>query len=791
MNHRIIILLLVTLITGQTCWAQAAQPAIKDDFKSSTLNQPGQTYPQVNSQGYARFRIAAPQAQSVRVSLGGLQRGGFALDRGEEGVWTGVTQKPLDQGFHYYHLTVDGGTFNDPGTLNFYVSPDTAHEFLSWRRSLREFAPLLFNQDGENAASRPRRAATRRRQGARGGFGAPIELGPDDKPAFDDPPTDFRTVQDNVPRGKEEMIEYDSRTVGTRRKMLVYTPPGYSSDRTYPVLYLLHGIGGDETEWQRFCTPNVILDNLIARGQAQPMIIVMPNGRAQKNDRAEGNVFESAPAFANFEYDLLNDVIPAIEARYSVRANRQSRALAGLSMGGGQSLNFGLAHLDVFAWVGGFSSAPNTKAPAELVPDPQAVKEQLKLLYLSCGNQDGLIRISQGVHNHLKENNVPHIWHVDAHGHDGDTWAKNLHYFAQRIFRDTTPQGVPALKDVFKDDFLIGGAFNRRMVTGRSPDAAALAATHLNTATAENDMKWQRIHPRNGQYNWQPADSFMDFCEAHRMVPIGHCLVWHSQVPRQVFRDDEGNDLTRDALLARMEEHIKAVVGRYKGRIKGWDVVNEALNGDGTLRPTPWLKIIGQGAEAKRYDYIEKAFQWAHEADPDAELYYNDYGLETSRTKCDGAVAIVKHLQSRGIRIDGVGIQLHGGLTYPKAEDLEYAVTSLAATGVKVMITELDIRTRRRGYRGADISRVNRQSTSDPSADAAEVQKKLAQKYAEIFSVLVKHRQDVTRVTFWGVYDGASWIGGSPLLFDRDCQPKEAFFAVVKAARDTMSRQSD
>jgi len=231
------------------------------------------------------------------------------------------------------------------------------------------------------------------------------------------------------------MVEYDSKTVGTRRKMLIYTPPGYSTDRRYPVLYLLHGIGGDETEWQRFCSPNVILDNLIADGKAEPMIIVMPNGRAQKNDRAEGNVYNTAPAFANFEYDLLNDVIPAVEARYSVYKDRQHRALAGLSMGGGQSLNFGLGHLDTFAWIGGFSSAPNTKAPAELIPDPAAAKEQLKLLYISCGNKDGLIRISQGLHNYLKEHNIPHIWNVDSHGHDPDSWGKNLYHFAQHLFK--------------------------------------------------------------------------------------------------------------------------------------------------------------------------------------------------------------------------------------------------------------------------------------------------------------------------------------------------------------------
>ena len=158
------------------------------------------------------------------------------------------------------------------------------------------------------------------------------------------------------------MIEYDSKSVGTTRKMQVYTPPGYSPDKKYPVLYLLHGIGGDETEWERFAKPDLLLDNLLADGKAVPMIIVMPNGRAQKNDRAEGNVFATAPAFAAFEQDLLKDVIPAIESRYSVQADREHRAIAGLSMGGGQSLNFGLAHLDTFAWVGGFSSAPEHEA---------------------------------------------------------------------------------------------------------------------------------------------------------------------------------------------------------------------------------------------------------------------------------------------------------------------------------------------------------------------------------------------------------------------------------------------
>ncbi|HOW64443.1 MAG TPA: alpha/beta hydrolase-fold protein [Candidatus Paceibacterota bacterium] len=268
-----------------------------------------------------------------------------------------------------------------------------------------------------------------------GGFGGPIVLGPDDKPAFDDPPAGIDEKREGIPQGKLEMISYDSKTVGATRKMQVYTPPGYSKDKKYPVLYLLHGIGGDETEWLRFAKPDVLLDNLIADGKAVPMIIVMPNGRAQKDDRAGPNAMATAPAFAVFERDLLDDVIPAIESRYSAQADREHRALAGLSMGGGQSLNFGLAHLDTFAWVGGFSSAPNTKPAEQLVPDPAAASKQLKLLWLSCGNKDGLIRISQGIHVYLKEKNVSHVWHVDGNGHDATHWRNNLWLFAQRIFK--------------------------------------------------------------------------------------------------------------------------------------------------------------------------------------------------------------------------------------------------------------------------------------------------------------------------------------------------------------------
>ena len=279
--------------------------------------------------------------------------------------------------------------------------------------------------------------AAQERPQSRPRFGREIVLGPDDKPAFPAAPEGFDKMREGIAHGKIETVEYDSKTVGNKRKMLVYTPPGYSTDKKYPVLYLLHGIGGDETEWYKNGAPQVILDNLYADKKIVPMIVVMPNGRAEPNDRAVGNIYapEHVRAFENFEKDLLNDVIPFVESNYPVKTGRENRALAGLSMGGGQSLNFGLGNLDTFAWIGGFSSAPNTKSPEQLVPDPEAAKQKLKLLWFSCGDKDGLISISQGLHAYLKEKNVPHIWHVDSGGHEFSVWKNDLYLFSQLIFR--------------------------------------------------------------------------------------------------------------------------------------------------------------------------------------------------------------------------------------------------------------------------------------------------------------------------------------------------------------------
>jgi len=274
-------------------------------------------------------------------------------------------------------------------------------------------------------------------QEARRNMSRAIVLADDDQPAFPAAPEGYDLYRENIAHGNLDTIQYQSKTVGTTRTTLIYTPPGYDKSKKYPVLYLLHGIGGDEFEWLRNGHPEIILDNLYAENKIKPMIVVLPNGRAMKNDRAEGNVFEheKAQSFATFEKDLLNDLIPFIESKYPVKANRESRALAGLSMGGGQSLNFGLGNLDTFAWIGGFSSAPNTKTPEVLVPNPAETAKKLKLLWISCGDHDGLITFSQRLHVYLKENRVPHIWHVEPGVHDFKVWKSDLYYFSQQLFK--------------------------------------------------------------------------------------------------------------------------------------------------------------------------------------------------------------------------------------------------------------------------------------------------------------------------------------------------------------------
>lgn len=346
------------------------------------------------------------------------------------------------------------------------------------------------------------------------------------------------------------------------------------------------------------------------------------------------------------------------------------------------------------------------------------------------------------------------------------------------------------LKDAFADHFLIGTAMNRIQVSGADPAAMPFIAKHFNSITAEDAMKWERIHPEPGRYDFGLADSIVEFARENGMAVIGHVLVWHSQTPDWVFQDSLGNPLSRDALLERLRDHIQTVVGHYRGQVLGWDVVNEAVDEDGSMRRTKWLEIIGE-------DYIEKAFTFAQEADPGAELYYNDYNNE-ERAKRAGVIPIVKNLQEKGIRIDGVGIQGHWHLDSPDMGIIDESIGEYAALGMKVMITELEINVlpTPAWLYGAEISRTAEYRDSlNPFVEGlpASVEKQLDSRYAELFRILLKHDDAVTRVTFWGVHDGYSWKNGwpipgrtnYPLLFDRNYKPKSAYDAVISETEKT------
>lgn len=295
-------------------------------------------------------------------------------------------------------------------------------------------------------------------------------------------PLGFDQLNTSIPAGKVESITYDSQSVGTTRKVIIYTPPGFNTKKKYPVLYLLHGIGGDEKEWLNGGNPQVILDNLYAEGKLEPMIVVMPNGRAMKDDSASGNIMapEKVQAFANFEKDLLNDLIPYIEKKYPVLKDREHRAIAGLSMGGGQSLNFGLGNLDKFAWVGGFSSAPNTKVPQELVPNPEETKKKLKLLWISCGDNDWLIENSKRTHDYLYKNDVPHIYYIEPGVHDFKVWKNGLYMFSQFLFKPVnqsafakyTVLGTPAETNIRNAKYPQILPDNRVMFKVNAPEAS-------------------------------------------------------------------------------------------------------------------------------------------------------------------------------------------------------------------------------------------------------------------------------------------------------------------------------
>lgn len=347
---------------------------------------------------------------------------------------------------------------------------------------------------------------------------------------------------------------------------------------------------------------------------------------------------------------------------------------------------------------------------------------------------------------------------------------------------------VPSLRQLFAADFHVGAAVNEAQFDGLDTLGAAIIRAQFDAITPENVLKWEHVHPAPGRYDFAPADRYVAFGERNGMFVVGHTLVWHNQTPKWVFEDSLGKPVTRDVLIARMRDHIATVVGRYRGRVRGWDVVNEALNDDGTLRDTPWRRIIGD-------DYLVLAFRFAHEADPGAELYYNDYSLENP-AKRDGAVRLVLQLRAAGIPVTAVGSQDHVKMDWPSPALADSMFTAFERIGVKVNISELDVDVlpRPTPSRGAEVTdRAARRAELDPYTAGLpdSVQRALARRYADLFGVYLAHREAIDRVTFWGVRDGDSWLNNwpvpgrtsYPLLFDRAGRPTPAFFAVVAERR--------
>lgn len=349
-----------------------------------------------------------------------------------------------------------------------------------------------------------------------------------------------------------------------------------------------------------------------------------------------------------------------------------------------------------------------------------------------------------------------------------------------------------SLKEVYKDAFLVGTAVTPDITSGRDKRTQDIVKTHFNTITVENVMKAALINPQPGVYNFAPADDFVSFGEKNKMFSIGHTLVWHNQVPAWFFTTADGQPNTKEEQLERLRSHIEAVAGRYAGRVHAWDVVNEVMGEDGTYRPTTWVKAVGDGDTLVKY-----AFKFAAQYAPDTELYYNDFNAWRP-SKRDGIVRMVKMLQKEGIRIDGVGMQGHWGLHYPKTNYIEEAIDAYAACGVKVMITELDVdvlpltkegQVIGQGMADQQFQLEEFKSFLDPYRRGLpdSVQTVLANRYAELFSIFYKRKEKIARVTLWGVGDSMSWKNGYPvpnrtnypLLWDRQLKPKPALGAVL------------
>lgn len=328
------------------------------------------------------------------------------------------------------------------------------------------------------------------------------------------------------------------------------------------------------------------------------------------------------------------------------------------------------------------------------------------------------------------------------------------------------------LKDAVGKHFLIGTSLNQWQSDGQDAAATAVVRKHFNCATAENCMKMEVLQPAEGIFDFRVADKFVNYCKQNGLTIIGHNLCWHSQAPDWMFTDSWGRPVSKEVLKSRLEKHIATVVGHYKGQIHGWDVVNEAIEDDGSWRQSPLYKILGE-------EFIEIAFRAAHEADPNMELYYNDYSM-SKPGKREAVCRLVKNLKAKGLRIDGVGMQSHNGMDYPDLAEYEKSIDAFAACGVKVMITELDLNVlpNPEGFSGADINQnfeLKQKYNPYTAGLPADMAKKVNDRWMQFFKIYHKHRSQISRVTLWGISDANSWLNDFPVhgrtnygvLFDR------------------------
>ena len=366
-------------------------------------------------------------------------------------------------------------------------------------------------------------------------------------------------------------------------------------------------------------------------------------------------------------------------------------------------------------------------------------------------------------------------------------WSRFILILLCGILSSSSAEARSGLKDVLGRYFLIGRSLNHHQSAGRDERATRIVDRHFNVVVAENIMKPGPLEPREGEFDFRAADELVAYTRQHGLALTGHCLIWHSQIPDWFFRDGEG-PASRELLTERIRRHVTAVVTHFKGKVKGWDVVNEAIEWDGSYRRSPFYNILGE-------DFIEIAFRAAHEADPDVELYYNDYSMDIP-AKRQAVCRVVRRLKERGVRIDGVGMQSHVGLVYPRLNDYEASIDSFAACGVKVMITELDVNVLPNpdqfGGAAIDQSYEYRQKWNPYTEGLpAEVEKQLEERWLSLFEVYYRHRHQISRVNLWGIADHHSWLNGwpipgrtnYPLLFDREYREKPVVKKIIALFR--------